>query len=232
MKKVTTTLALVGTLTLGLATDATIDAQIMKIQKAPAQERVKLMNEFKQELMVMNQEQRKEAVGKMQMQIHAVAKMKRDQVQERNRARRDQAVATGEMVQAQHMNQHQAGNQIASDALEIVIPVAQGFVGNGGSFPLGTATAGTTGATANVGNTNIGATAGTTGATANVGNTNTGATAGTTGATANVGNTNTGATASTTGTTATAGSTNTGATAGTTGANANVGNTNVGASRL
>ncbi len=126
MKKVTTILALVGTLTLGLATDATIDAQITRIQKAPAQERVKLMNEFKQQLMTMNQEQRQEAVAKMQTEMQAAGEMKRTRTQDRKQVRKDQAVATGEMVRSQHMNQKQMGSQ-----------VAQEFINNGGVIPTG-----------------------------------------------------------------------------------------------
>ena len=112
MKKITTTLVLVGTLTLGLAADATIDAQIARIQNAPAAEKVQLMNEFKQQLMTMNKEQRQEAVSKMQAEMQAAGEMTQAKVQERKQVRKDQAVATGEMVHAQHMNQHQAGNPL------------------------------------------------------------------------------------------------------------------------
>lgn len=111
MKKVTTILALVGTLTLGLAVDATIDAQIEKIQNAPAQEKVKLMNEFKQQLMTMNQEQRQEAVAAMQAEMQAAREMTKTQTQERKQVRVDQAEATGEMVRTQQMNQKQVESQ-------------------------------------------------------------------------------------------------------------------------
>jgi len=114
MKRITTTLVLLGTLTLGLATDATIDAQIERIQNAPAAEKVKLMNKFKQRLMSMNQEQRQEAVAKMQAEMQAAGEMTKTQAQERKQVRKDQAEATGEMVRSQHMNQKQMGSQVAN----------------------------------------------------------------------------------------------------------------------
>ncbi len=47
MKKVTT-LALLGLLTLAMGQDVSVDQQIENIKNASAQDRVKLMNEFKQ----------------------------------------------------------------------------------------------------------------------------------------------------------------------------------------
>ncbi len=128
MKKVTAILALVGTLTLGLAADATIDAQIERIQNAPAKERVKLMNEFKQHLMTMNQEQRQEAVAKMQAEMQAAGEMSKTQAQERKREHvaAAQAEATGEMNRHQNMHQNQMGNQVARE-----------FINGGGTIPTG-----------------------------------------------------------------------------------------------
>ncbi len=122
MKKITTILALVGTLTLGLAADATIDAQIERIQNAPAKERVKLMNEFKQHLMTMNKEQRQEAVAAMQAEMQAAGEMSKTQAQERKREHvaAAQAEATGEMVRAQHMNQKQMGSQAVEKVQRLV----------------------------------------------------------------------------------------------------------------
>jgi len=128
MKKVTTTLVLLGTLTLGLAADATIDAQIEKIQNAPAQERVQLMNQFKKQLATMNQEQREEAIIKMQAEMQAAGEMTQAQVQERKRerVREVQTDATGEMNRHQHMHQKQMGSQVAHE-----------FVNGGGVIPHG-----------------------------------------------------------------------------------------------
>jgi len=133
MKKITTILVLVGTLTLCLAADATIDAQIEEIQNAPAQKRVKLMNRFKQELMTMNQEQRQEAVVKMQAEMQAAGEMTKTQVQERKkvRTREAQEDATGEVNRHQNMHEKQMGNQVAHD-----------FINGGGTIPSGVNTGG------------------------------------------------------------------------------------------
>ena len=122
MKRVTTTLVLLGTLTLGLAADAAVDAQIEKIQNAPAQERVQLMNEFKQRLATMNQEQREEAIAKMQTKMQAnkdSAQMKGEHAENakanremaHTRAREMQQNSMPDVNQMQNMNQHQAGGQ-------------------------------------------------------------------------------------------------------------------------
>ena len=131
MKKITTTLVLLGTLTLGLAVDATIDAQIEAIQNAPAQERVRLMNQFKQQLATMNKEQRQEAVAKMQAEMQAAGEMTQAKVQERKQIREAQTDAAGEMVRTQHMNQKQMGSQ-----------AVQEFINNGGTMPVGGNTGG------------------------------------------------------------------------------------------
>lgn len=79
--KITLSLALLGALTLGMAEDTvtadtttTVDTQIEAIQTAPAQERVRLMNEFKQRLMQMNEEDRMAAIQEMQTKMQTRAK--------------------------------------------------------------------------------------------------------------------------------------------------------------
>jgi len=81
--KITLSVALLGALTLGMADDAStnttdstststsVDTQIEAIQTAPAQERVQLMNEFKQRLMNMNDAQRSAALTKLQENMQA-----------------------------------------------------------------------------------------------------------------------------------------------------------------
>ena len=133
MKRVTTTLVLLGTLTLGLAADATIDAQIEKIQNAPAQERVQLMNQFKKQLATMNQEQREEAIAKMQTEMQAAGEMTQAQVQERKQVREAQADATGEMNRHQNMHQKQMGSQVAHEFINNGGTIQNG--GNGGGNP-------------------------------------------------------------------------------------------------
>lgn len=70
-------LAFVGALTMGVAHEGDeitskvdIDTQIEAIKAAPAQKRVELMNEFKQKLAAMNQEQRMAAITQMQEKMH------------------------------------------------------------------------------------------------------------------------------------------------------------------
>ena len=104
MKKITTTLVMIGTLTLGLAQDASIDSQIETIGKASAQERVQLMNEFKKRLSQMNENDRSEAIDKLQAKV-------RTRTQTRTRTQEMQAKNTQEILQHQNMNQQQVGNQ-------------------------------------------------------------------------------------------------------------------------
>jgi len=99
--KITLSVALLGALTLGMAEDTatvetttsvSVDTQIAEIQAAPAQERVRLMNQFKQRLAAMNEEQRAEAIAQLQEKIK-------------------QMQANEQMTQMQNMNQMQVGSQ-------------------------------------------------------------------------------------------------------------------------
>jgi len=122
-------LALIGTLSLGMAEETTVnvDAQIAEIQAAPAQERVKLMNEFKQQLANMNEADRAAAIEQLQTRMHtrmqsATAQGTTDATQTRTRmqtrtqehAQEMQMQVTEQMNQMQHMNQNQAGHQFAN----------------------------------------------------------------------------------------------------------------------
>ena len=69
MKKVTT-LALLGLLTLAMGQDISVDQQIENIKNASAQDRVKLMNEFKQKMVLMNQQERAQVISKMQKSMN------------------------------------------------------------------------------------------------------------------------------------------------------------------
>ena len=120
MKRITTTLILLGTLTLGLAADATIDAQIKKIQNASATEKVELMNALKMQLTTMSKEQRQEAIATMQAKLQESGEMTQAQVQERNRIRENQAEATGDMLRTQQMNQKQMRVQTVQNVVNNV----------------------------------------------------------------------------------------------------------------
>ena len=104
MKTITlsaTALMLLGTLTLGMADDLTIDKQITAIQEAPAQERVQLMNQFKVRLATMNETEREAAITQLRTQTQT-----RSMTQERSRVNEMQ-----ETQQMQVMNQNQIRHQ-------------------------------------------------------------------------------------------------------------------------
>ncbi len=118
------TIVMVGTLTLATAAEVTqpsqvdVDAQIAAIQQADPQERVELMNSFKEQLMQLNEEQRGEAIAKMrsEMQHHqneqggkhsgeAMQHQTKEQMQEM------QMHANEQTHGMQHMNQQQMGSR-------------------------------------------------------------------------------------------------------------------------
>lgn len=106
MKKTLLTLALLGGLTFSFAEDAaTIDDQITEIQNAPAQERVRLMNQFKLRVANMNGEDRQAAITQLQQ------RMRTNTSESVNAEQEMQMQQTQEMLKIQNMNQHQVGNQ-------------------------------------------------------------------------------------------------------------------------
>ena len=91
MKAITlsaTALMLLGTLTLGIADEISVDAQITAIQEAPAGERVQLMNQFKERLATMNAGEREAAITQL-----------RTQTQTQTQARLQDGTAEGEQLQ-------------------------------------------------------------------------------------------------------------------------------------
>ncbi len=128
------TTALMGAFTLTMAEDTTtssVDTQIQQIQNASPSERVELMNEFKQRVMTMNQEDRQAAIKEMQArqsQVNdqtkedrqaAIKEMQASQDQLHTKSQEGTRTAIQEMQtrqnqdmeQFQNMNQQQAGNQ-------------------------------------------------------------------------------------------------------------------------
>ena len=118
------TLMLLGTLTLGMAedmtTELTVDQQITAIKNAPAQERVKLMNQFKVRLSTMNEEQREAAITQLRTQTQTQTRTESgngegDQIQTRTmtqeRSRLNEMQQTQQMNQMQQMNQQQMKQQ-------------------------------------------------------------------------------------------------------------------------
>jgi len=129
-------LALLGTLSLGMAEDTatvetsttvSVDAQIEAIQEAPAQERVRLMNQFKQRLMNMNEADRAAAIEKLQARVQtqtqtrsgdataqaedAAKTMTQTRTRAQDRVQDMQTENLQEMNRMQNMNQHQMMNQ-------------------------------------------------------------------------------------------------------------------------
>ncbi len=108
MKAITlsaTTLILLGTLTLGIADEISVDAQITAIQEAPAQERVQLMNQFKTRLTTMNESEREAAITQL-----------RTQIQTQTQARLNEGAAEGEQLQTQthkRLNEGEADTEAA-----------------------------------------------------------------------------------------------------------------------
>lgn len=109
MKKVTMLLVALGGLTLSLADDASVDAQIEAMQSAPARERVELMNEFKRKLSLMNQEDRSEAIGKLQVKTQSKTRTRERVVEIRMNDAQD-------MARTRNMNQRQESSQFGQGA--------------------------------------------------------------------------------------------------------------------
>ena len=97
------TLVLLGTFTLGVA-ETTVDEQIIAINTATtAQERVKLMNEFKQNIADMGEQER----GKAITQLRSSMNSDEDQLQAQTRTRN----SVNQVEQAENMQQQQAASQ-------------------------------------------------------------------------------------------------------------------------
>ena len=123
--KITLSVALFGVLTLGIAEDNSsssinIDTQIEKIQNSSPSERVKLMNQFKQELSQMNQLDRQAAIEKMQSSMHIsnIHTENKNMMEKGKEYKSMKVVNSQEMIQGQqmhmntHMNQMQNSNQM------------------------------------------------------------------------------------------------------------------------
>jgi len=111
MRKVMMTLAALGMLTLGLADDVSVDAEIKAIKNAPVQERVRLMNQFKQKLSLLNQEERSKAISKLQVKTKTQTQT-RTQTQLQERTQKMQMNNERGMSQMNNMNQQQAAQQL------------------------------------------------------------------------------------------------------------------------
>ncbi len=128
MKAITVSAAalmLLGTLTAGMADDISVDDQITTIKEAPAQERVKLMNQFKLRLATMNETEREAAITQLRTQIqtrerlneqdaNAKAEQAKTRTMTQERSRLHEMQESQQMQQLQQMNQVRQMNQVQS----------------------------------------------------------------------------------------------------------------------
>lgn len=107
--KLTATLILLGTLTVGAAT---IDEQIAAIGAAETQEeRIELVNEFKETVSALSAEERDAAITELRATMNKDGEQLQTQTQTRERSRVNQMEQTEEMQRTQQMQQNQAGSQ-------------------------------------------------------------------------------------------------------------------------
>ena len=148
MKTITlsaTALMLLGTLTLGMANEISVDEQITAIQEAPAQERVQLMNQFKTRLATMNESEREAAITQLRTQtktqtqarlqektaegeVNAEAAMTKTRTMTQERSRVNEMQQTQQMQQGQQMQQQMQGQtQQIGQQIGDTMPVPSGL---------------------------------------------------------------------------------------------------------
>ena len=100
-----------------MAEDVDVDTQIEEIVQAPAQERHRLMNEFKKRLSTMNEQERAEAISKLREQTRTTTRTQErleegegEQVRTQNRTQ-ERVQHTDQMNQMQQMNRMQEAAQ-------------------------------------------------------------------------------------------------------------------------
>ena len=122
--KITLSVALLGALTLGMADDTAtqssntnsgIDAQITKIQNAPAQERVKLMNQFKEQLANMNVQERTDAIAQMQKKMQGQAQSNMQAGQDMGETMHSNAQESKNHVQGMGEDMHQTTEEMIQE---------------------------------------------------------------------------------------------------------------------
>jgi len=89
-----------------------IDAQISQIQNAPARERVKLMNTFKQKLAKMNSEDRLQAIGVMRSKMQSHSRDDSEKHQMQNKVTQMQMEHSESMQGYQNINPSQTANKM------------------------------------------------------------------------------------------------------------------------
>ncbi len=117
-------LLLLGTLTLGMA-EVSVDDQISAIVNAAPEERVALVNDFKETLSTMSEEDRAIAIAQMRENMAGTGEQTQTRTQTRQRSQLHQMQQSEGMQQAQQMNQKQSGSQA----------MQQGKLGTGSGVP-------------------------------------------------------------------------------------------------
>ena len=134
LTKITLLVALLGALTSAMAaqtnnSNSDIDAQITKIQNAPAQERVQLMNKFKQQLANMKQADRMQAISQMQKKMHGHAideNIQHNQHQADNKKEHAQEMVQGKQSDAmKHINRMQKMSHKQEDRMDNIKQMQQ-----------------------------------------------------------------------------------------------------------
>ncbi len=111
----TTALMLLGTLTFSMAEEISVDEQITAIQEAPAQERVRLMNQFKTRLATMNEADREAAITQLRTQTQTQARLQEgtgEGEQVHTRTMTQERSRINEMQQTQQMQQQMQQQQL------------------------------------------------------------------------------------------------------------------------
>ena len=128
----TATLMLLGTLTLATA-DVVVDEQIAAIAAATPEERVILVNDFKETLSTMNDEERAAAIEQMRATMAETGEQVQTQTQTRQRSRIGQMQQNEDAQMSQQMNQLQTGSQAMQQGTlnsETATGIPNRFMGN------------------------------------------------------------------------------------------------------
>lgn len=104
------TFILLGSLSAALA-EVDVDARIEAIKSATAQERVRLVNDFKTTLSTLSRQERAEAIEKFRSSMENDGEKLKLRERVRERVRINQMDETMERQQNQRMNQNQVGSQ-------------------------------------------------------------------------------------------------------------------------
>lgn len=103
------TLMLLGTLTLGIS--ATVDEQITTITSATPEERVELVNEFKETLATLSDEDRAAAIALLRESVSQDGEQLQTRTRTQTRSRINQADQADDMLRSEQMQQTRAGTQ-------------------------------------------------------------------------------------------------------------------------